>query len=387
MKKILLALLSSISVSGFASHIVGGEFELQHLTGYNYQLNMILYFDDINGNPGALDPLVTVAFYRKIDNAFITNLDLPLMLRSRVQYTQPACTSDLLKTDRLFYSAMITLSPASFGDPGGYYISWQRCCRNYNITNIFSEDPATGGISAGQTFYLEFPPVIKNGEPFVNSSPHLFPPLSDYGCPGRPYYVDFAGVDPDGDSIAYSMTTPLNTISAVALPPQAPAPYPLVEWRPGYSLNSIIRGAPDLRISPAGLITCTPTMQGLFVFAVKAEEYRGGVKIGETRRDFQLLVVDGCQPDRAPLITGKKITDATFTYVDRMAITFADTTRDGSRCIVVRVTDPDSQDSLHQYTQQLTLQAVALGFKKDVSSVLPAITTGTVTHGLSLIHI
>src|SRR6185295_17628749 len=122
------------------------------------------------------------------------------------------------------------------------------------------------------------------------------------------YYVDFAGIDDDNDSIVYSLTTPLNvnSLNSNNVSPPTPAPYELVTWKPGYSLSNIIGGSPDLRISPSGLLTCTPVNQGLFVFAVKAEEFRNGQKIGETRRDFQMLVVNGCQPDQPPQITGKK---------------------------------------------------------------------------------
>jgi hypothetical protein len=383
MKKFLIPLLLMVVLPVYASHIVGGEFELLHISGYNYQLNMILYFDDLHGLPGALDSTATVSFYRKSDNVFITSLLLPLLTRDPVSYTQPACSSGLLKTDRLLYSASITLSPDSFNNPAGYYISWQRCCRNYNITNIYSEDPTVGNISAGQTFYLEFPPVIKDGAPFIDSSPHLFPPLSDYGCPGRPYYVNFAGVDDDNDSIVYSLTTPLNTIQAVALPPASPGPYPLVQWRPGYGLNNIMGGSPDLRISRDGLLTCTPVIQGLFVFAVKAEEFRQGIKIGETRRDFQLLVVNGCQPDQPPQITGKKITDASFTYTDNMSVSFSDTVKDGNRCIIVQVSDPDSNDSTENYSENISIRAIALNFKKsDLGNIiLPTVTSATLSHG------
>ncbi len=383
MKKFLFALLLMIVLPVYASHIVGGEFELLHISGYTYQLNMILYFDDINGNPGAQDPSATVSFYRKRDNVFITSLDLPLISRIPVSYTQPACSSDLLKTDKLFYTANITLSPDTFNDPQGYYISWQRCCRNYNITNIYSQDPSTGGISAGQTFYLEFPPVVKDGAPFVNSSPHLFPPLSDYACPGRPYYVNFAGVDDDNDSIVYSLTTPLNTTLPAPLPPASPGPYPLVTWRPGYSLSNIIGGSPDLRISADGLLTCTPNTIGLFVFAVKAEEFRNGIKIGETRRDFQMLVVNGCEPDQPPQIVGKKLTDANFTYINNMSVSFSDTVKDGTRCVVVQVSDPDSNNPLHNYTENVSIRAVALNFKKsDLGNIiLPSVTSATLTNG------
>ena len=49
-----------------------------------------------------------------------------------------------------------------------------------------------------------------------------------------------------------------------------------------------------------GSITVTPTEVGLYVFSVKADEYRDGVKIAEARRDFQMLVVDGCSPPDPP---------------------------------------------------------------------------------------
>ncbi len=381
-KKFLFASLLLVVLPVFASHIVGGEFELIHISGYNYQLNMILYFDDINGNPGALDDTVRVGFYRKRDNFFVGSTLLRRISRTPVSYTQPACSNGLLKTDRIFYSTNIFLSPDVFNDSQGYYASWQRCCRNYTITNIYSDDPSIGGISAGQTFYMEFPPVIKDGVPFVNSSPHLFPPLSDYACPGRPYYVNFAGTDDDGDSIVYSLTTPLNTFSATALPPRQAGPYPEIQWRPTYSLSNIIHGSPDLRISPDGLLTCTATEVGLFVFAVKAEEFRGGLKIGETRRDFQMLVVDGCQPDKAPVITGKKLTDGAFSYVDNMSISFSNTTDDSQRCITVRVSDPDSQDPLHNNIQNVSIKVVPLNFRgKDVTGILPGVTTATLTNG------
>ena len=378
MKKFLFVSLLLVVLPVYASHIVGGEFELIHLSGYDYQLNMVLYFDDINGDPAAFDNLVIASIYRKRDNVFMTNLTLPFISRTSVLYSQPACTVDTVKTDRIFYSARITLSPDSFNDPAGYYVSWQRCCRNYTIENIYSE--RRGGITAGQTFYLEIPPVVKNGQPFVNSSPHLFPPLSDYGCPGKPYFADFAGTDDDGDSLVYSLTTPLNTFGSS--PVASPGPYPLVTWQPGYSLSNIVGGSPDLRISTQGLLTCTPMSPGYFVFAVKVEQFREGLKIGETRRDFQLYVAHDCVPDQPPQITGKKLSDASFSYIDNMYVSFSGTTADGDRCIQVRVSDPDSQDPLHYNLQNVTIKAVALNFRdKNVIGILPLVTTATLRDG------
>lgn len=49
MRKILLTFLLLIVFPVFASHIVGGEFELIHISGNQYRLNLIIYFDQKNG--------------------------------------------------------------------------------------------------------------------------------------------------------------------------------------------------------------------------------------------------------------------------------------------------------------------------------------------------
>ncbi|MCB0506601.1 MAG: hypothetical protein KDC58_14015, partial [Cyclobacteriaceae bacterium] len=63
MIKRLFFLLILISTPAWASHIVGGEFELLHVEGNTYQLNLNLYFDVINGNIGARDPFADVRIF------------------------------------------------------------------------------------------------------------------------------------------------------------------------------------------------------------------------------------------------------------------------------------------------------------------------------------
>lgn len=381
MKKIILTLLLLISFPLVASHIVGGEFELVHITGNIYRLNLIIYFDQINGAAGAKDASATVTIYRKRDRAFMASVVLPRINEANVPYTQPICSNGEIITSKLTYTSTLTLSSAQFNDPQGYFVVWERCCRNYSITNIYSQVPSAGNISAGQTFYLGFPPVVKNGEPFVNSSPRLFPPLNDFACPFRPYYVDFAGIDDDGDSLVYSIVTPLNTTAAVAIPNPSAGPFPEVVWRPGYSLSNIINGKPDLKISKDGLLTATPKTQGLFVFAVKIDEFRSGVKIGESRRDFQMLVVDACPAAEPPQILGKKLTDASFTYNNNMNVSFANTVADADRCIQVRVSDPDASKIQDNFREKVSIRAVSLNFKKNVKEILPLVTSATLING------
>ena len=85
---------------GKASHIVGGEFELIHLNGYNYRLNMILYFDVINGAPVPMTHLLMFAYFRMSDNFVMTNLRLLRISETNVDYTQPECSHGELITQR-----------------------------------------------------------------------------------------------------------------------------------------------------------------------------------------------------------------------------------------------------------------------------------------------
>ena len=187
-----------------------------------------------------------------------------------------------------------------FNDPDGYAIVWERCCRNWATDNLIN--PGWNGM----TYELHFPPIVdSNNQPFINSSPKLFPPLSDYACINQLFYIDFAGTDDDGDSIVYSMAAPLddhqpNDAGISALPDPTPPPHPIVDFKPGYTVNNMVPGNPPLSISSDGFITVTPSQVGLYVFSVTADEYRNGIKIGQARRDFQMLVVDGCNPPDPP---------------------------------------------------------------------------------------
>jgi hypothetical protein len=378
MKKLLPVLLCAIFFPVMASHIVGGEFEIIHVSGFRYRFNLHVYFDEVNGSQliKQQDTAVDARIFRVRDNVMMRDVRLRLNPNiPSVPYTQPGCSIGELQTTKMSYTTVIELPPTTFDDPEGYYIVWERCCRNYKITNIQSNDPQTTNLpAAGQTFYLKFPPVVVDGEAFVNSSPELFPPLSDYACINKPYYANFAGTDRDGDSLVYSLVTPLSTHSSVAIPTQIlPAPYPEVQWRPGFDLNNVMNGNPDLAISTEGLLTVTPSfLQGLFVFEVLCEEFRDGVKIGEVRRDFQMLVVD-CKEASPPVIQGN-VNGALLDGNINLTYNFED-----PRCITVRVEDPDVFRSNDQFSENVGVRAIPLGFKGDVSEVFVGDVTARLT--------
>ena len=282
-------LFLSANFAALATHIVGGELEFTHIEGNRYRVGMVKYFDAVNGNPGAIGETAKIGVFSKRDNRQLLFLNIPLISDEPVPYTDPDCAIGTLLVRRIYYAQEITLDPSSFNEQEGYYMVWERCCRNNIISNIIAPQ------NAGLTMYLEFPALVdRNGRRVINSAPQIFPPLSDYVCVNQPFFFDFSGSDPDGDELRYRLTVPINGNSDFnePRPDPEPAPYSLVEFIPGITLNNMVPGSVPLQIDQDGIISLTASQTGLYVFAIAVDEYRNGVKIGEVRRDYQLLVID-----------------------------------------------------------------------------------------------
>jgi gliding motility-associated-like protein len=240
----------------------------------------------------------SVGIFRIRDNVQMTSFTVQQTgAKESVVYANAFCASQRnLNFVVWTYEATIQLSPATYTDPQGYYMSYQTRNRNAGIDNINGPD------QTGFTFYLEFPALYQNNQLFPNSSPHFGPINGEYICLGDPFTFPFGGTDPDGDELRYSMITPLNQKGGTGNTQNAvsPGPYPDVSWKSGFNATNAVPGSPTLSIDAhTGELSVTATELGLFVFAVKVEEYRNGVKIGEVRRDFQFLVID-CPPQTTP---------------------------------------------------------------------------------------
>ncbi|MDQ1086945.1 gliding motility-associated C-terminal domain-containing protein [Siphonobacter sp. SORGH_AS_1065] len=289
---------------GRANHIVGGNFEMvaTGTTPGKYNLYVNLFFDEIGGSNTGKEASFVVSIFRKSDNqrmnAFNGNIRLYQESITPLQYSNPSCAEARgLKTSIVRYAASIDLAPADYGDPQGYYIALERCCRNTATDNI------TAPGRSGMVFYMEFPALIRNGQPFLNSSPVFRSPNGEYICVNKPFSVNFGATDADGDELRYSLITPAMGYSTALNPnPSLPraSPYPPIQWADGFNENLAIPGNPALRVDPAtGVLSVTASQRGLFAFTVQVDEYRNGQKIGSVLRDFQLLVVD-CPDNTLP---------------------------------------------------------------------------------------
>jgi len=175
---------------------------------------------------------------------------------------------------------------------GGYQFSYQRCCRNGTILNIVAPD------STGMTLYST---ISEEGLLGCNNSAFFinWPPI--YICAGVPIVFDHSTFDADGDSVVYKMCAPFDgaestgNYNCVPQPcgvrPQPPFNplYDSVQWvSPPFSAHNMLGGTAPLTIDPVtGLLTGTPCCIGQYVVGVCAEEYRNGVLISTTKRDFQ----------------------------------------------------------------------------------------------------
>jgi gliding motility-associated-like protein len=335
MRRIILLLLFFISYHlAISSHIVGGELVFKALQGTTatHRLGLNLYFDEINGIPQAEDQVVNLFIFQKSDNRRVGTVQAPKIGRKNITYANPQCGNSGLKTLFISYAVDVVLKPEDFNDLEGYYIVWDRCCRNNVIDNI-----RTPG-DVGSLFSIYFPPLLKDGKPFVDSAPEFEEIKGDYACLNADFYIDFKASDAEGDSLVYSLATPVTGFSNRAVPnPQAlgSSNYPVVNWVEGISVSNMIPGSRPLRVdAQTGRLSFTAGKLGLFVFSIVVTEFRNGVKIGSISRDFQIKVIDCFEAFAPKVLVVENSQKKTIRNNDAIRLTQQD-----SACFTVKVTD------------------------------------------------
>lgn len=266
-----------------ATHIIGGEIYYDRQNGNNYQVTLDLYRDcsPANTNNTGFDASVQIRVFTANGAEFAIQT-IPFSGETIVPVVIPnpclvAPPNVCVATAR--YQAVFNLPPS----PGGYTITYQRCCRVPSIVNLFQ--PGAQGLTCT---------VRVPGQPLhANSSPRFdeYPPIII--CAGEELVFDHSASDPDADSLAYVLCTPLQGGSSAApAPVPAPPPYTPVPWAAGYSETFQLNSTPPMAIDPVtGVLTAFPTQQGRFTVGVCVQEYRNGVLIGQASRDFMFTVV------------------------------------------------------------------------------------------------
>lgn len=282
----LILLFVTISKSNFASHIVGGDFTNRWIGGNNFELTLKIYRDSLNGL-APFDATIVIGIFDKVTNLRTDTLVMTLFSAVTVTLSGPA--SSCVSPPEVVVEIGTYIDTISIPDnPNGYYIVWERCCRNSSILNIQLPN------QTGLTFYQEMPdPALQNSSPYFPYDPLPFL------CVDQPVQFSFGAVDPDGDSLVYELVDPMAGNSGyptgapqAILPTPLPGPYVSVLWTPGYSLANVCGGPVPLTVNPVnGDISVLVDITGLFAMAVAVHEFRNGVEIGLIRREIEFTVI------------------------------------------------------------------------------------------------
>lgn len=247
--------------------------------GNDYEITLTLYRDYGNQVPAsAFDNPAIIGVYDE-NGQYIDSLKIfgPVITNINGIVNNPCLLSPpSLRYGEGIYKDTLTVPSADTG----YYFVYQRCCRNEVVGNV--------QLPAGAT-YSAFAPAISqspNSNPVYDAFPGLFL------CVNEPFSFMHSATDVDGDSIVYELCAPLDggdPVNTSPNPPLGPPWTPLV-WNTGFGTTDPL-GSSSINLNPiTGELSGTPPQQGEFVIAVCAREYRNGVLLSTTTRDFTFFV-------------------------------------------------------------------------------------------------
>ena len=280
------------------SHIVGGEITYKFVQRQNnkiqYHFTLKVYRDLYRSNANSiLDANAAIAIYLSTNNGNKIYGDndnkriiyVPLKSKSNINSPSIPCLtppSDI-GVEEGIYEWDATLQDTTFS----YFVTYQRCCRNNTIKNIYNAG------DSGSTYTVE---ITADAQHLNNSSPAFssFPPI--FICNGEQLKFDHSASDTEGDQLVYKLCAPLlggSRSNPAPIPPTGPPYSTVVFIQPDYSIEKPMGGNPPITINAnTGMISGIPNVLDQFVVSVCVEEYRNGKLIGKIFRDFQFNVVN-----------------------------------------------------------------------------------------------
>jgi gliding motility-associated-like protein len=301
MKRTLLFLLFIISTLAVeARHLKGGFGTYTYLgpgvispNNLRYRISYTVYMDcTADGNQ--IDNTISLTFFDGATRAQLST-DVVTISSSRLlsKTTDDPCISG--NQAICFYRVVVyekeyELAPR----PGGYIISYQRCCRVDNMDNLFNSG------TQGNTYAVQIPGTSSPvPEASKNSSPVFLVNDTVVVCAGSYFQYSITGVDPDNDELRYSLCAAYHggSFQTPAPTPSAAPPFAQVNYQTGYSGTTPMGNNVTID-SKTGLLSgiAPPILAtGEYVVTVCVDEYRNGVLLGQSRKELHIKVRD-CVP-------------------------------------------------------------------------------------------
>ena len=281
---ILLSLLWGLN--SYASHIIGGEFTYTYQGNNVYRVTLSIYQDCLTGNPSAIqqDNPAKVTIFEGDGNIYLQ--DATLVAVSSVLIPSNFSNSCITNVPNTCLRKTVFVKDYVLPtNTLGYRILYQRCCRNATILNI--DNPGTTGAS----YYCDIPPLgtigVNNSAIFKVDPPQII-------CLNVPFVYDHSATDADGDSLSYNLCEAYigGSQSNSSPLPNSISLFP-VNYSVPYTFDNPIQGNPGIQIDAvSGLMYFTPTIQGRYVVTVCCNEWRNGIIINTSKREFQFVITN-----------------------------------------------------------------------------------------------
>ena len=281
---ILLSLLWGLN--SYASHIIGGEFTYTYQGNNVYRVTLSIYQDCLTGNPSAIqqDNPAKVTIFEGDGNIYLQ--DATLVAVSSVLIPSNFSNSCITNVPNTCLRKTVFVKDYVLPtNTLGYRILYQRCCRNATILNI--DNPGTTGAS----YYCDIPPLgtigVNNSAIFKEDPPQII-------CLNVPFVYDHSATDADGDSLSYNLCEAYigGSQSNSSPLPNSISLFP-VNYSVPYTFDNPIQGNPGIQIDAvSGLMYFTPTIQGRYVVTVCCNEWRNGIIINTSKREFQFVITN-----------------------------------------------------------------------------------------------
>ncbi|HKR05483.1 MAG TPA: PKD domain-containing protein [Bacteroidia bacterium] len=277
---LLVILMTCFIQKTYASHSMGADLTYECLGGNTYKVRLSFYRDCI-GIAAPTNAYVNISSASCGQTLGVTCYPIP----GTGQEVTPICPSatstcnggNFTGIQEWVYEGIVTL-PMQCTD---WMFSYNLCCRNAAITTI-----TTPGVS---TFYIYA--TLNNVISPCNNSPTFSNKPVPFICQGQEFCFNHGAFDSDGDSLVYSLITPLQTAGST------------VNYINPYSATNPLNSIPAMQFNTqTGDICMTPQQLQVTVMAVLVEEYRNGVLIGSVERDIQITVIT-CT-NTLPTLTG-----------------------------------------------------------------------------------
>ncbi len=260
MKKITFLMLFIFSgmFQANATHLMGGEIIVRDLGNNEYQITLIAYRDTL-GIPMTKGAVINFSGPNNI--SFSKTIPYDTVISGKLLPILPYLPKYPYGVEVYLFRDTVTLSAY-----GQWDISWRNCCRNGAILNLSSP--------LGESMTL-FTSLVTDSAS-SNSSPFFLVPAAIFLPQNTAWQYNPLPFDPDGDSLHWSIDTPLNNVGVYCVGYVTPSS----DTSNVFSIDPV-----------TGTISWTADSVGNYVASILVEQYRNGVWVGEIRRDMQFIVV------------------------------------------------------------------------------------------------